>query len=39
MKEWEKDIEEDDQDIDGDRILAEIKNYKNEYFFNTNFYQ
>ena len=37
-KDWENDIEEDDQDIDGDRILAEIRNYKSEYFFNTNFY-
>ena len=38
-KEWEKVIEEDDQDLDGERILSEISNYKSEYFFNTNFYQ
>lgn len=38
-KEWEKVVEEDDMDLDGERILAEIKNYKLEHFFNTNFYK
>lgn len=37
-KDWEAWIEKDDLDIDGERILAEIKNYKNEHFWNTKFY-
>mmetsp|Transcript_3157 Transcript_3157/g.2122 ORF Transcript_3157/g.2122 Transcript_3157/m.2122 type:complete len:98 (+) Transcript_3157:632-925(+) len=32
-KEWEAWVEEDELDIEGDRILAEIKNYKAEFFF------
>jgi hypothetical protein len=38
-KEWETIVNEDDHDIEGDRLLAEIKNYKEEQFFNTNFYK
>lgn len=37
-KDWEAWIEEDELDIEGDRLLSEIKNYKSEYFFNTGFY-
>ena len=33
-KDWEAWIEEDEQDIEGERVLAEIKNYKDEFFFN-----
>lgn len=36
-KDWEAWIEEDELDIEGDRILAEIKSYKAEYFFNVDF--
>lgn len=36
-KDWEAWIEEDELDIEGERILAEIKNYKAEYFFNPIF--
>ena len=35
-KDWEAWVEEDDLDIEGERILAEIKNYKSEFFFNSN---
>lgn len=34
-KDWEAWIEEDELDIEGERIIAEIKNYKSEYFFNS----
>ena len=37
-KDWEAWIEEDELDIEGDRLLSEIKNYKSEHFFNTGFY-
>lgn len=37
-KDWEAWIEEDDMDLDGERLLAEIKNYKSEHFWNTKFY-
>ena len=33
-KDWEAWIEEDELDLEGERILAEIKNYKSEHFFN-----
>ncbi|CDW72537.1 UNKNOWN [Stylonychia lemnae] len=37
-KEWEAWIEdEDDLDIEGERILAEIKNYQAEHFYNIGF--
>lgn len=32
-KDWEAWVEEDEIDIEGERILSEIKNYKEEYFF------
>ena len=31
-KDWEAWIEHDELDLEGDRIIAEIKNYKAEYF-------
>lgn len=31
-KDWEAWAEEDELDIEGERILSEIKNYKDEYF-------
>ncbi len=31
-KDWEAWVEEDELDIEGERIIAEIKNYKIEYF-------
>ena len=34
-KDWEAWVEEDELDIEGERILAEIKNYKSEFFFNS----
>ena len=37
-KDWEAWVEEDELDIEGDRLLSEIKNYKSEHFFNTGFY-
>lgn len=37
-KDWEAWIETDDLDIDGERMIAEIKNYKGEHFWNTTFY-
>lgn len=33
-KDWEAWVEEDELDIEGERILAEIKNYRSEFFFN-----
>ena len=32
-KDWEAWVEEDELDIEGERILSEIKNYKDEFFF------
>ena len=32
-KDWEAWVEEDELDIEGDRMIAEIKNYKAEYFY------
>jgi hypothetical protein len=32
-KDWEAWIEEDELDIEGERVLSEIKNYKAEHFF------
>lgn len=32
-KDWEAWVEEDELDIEGERILSEIKNYKQEYFY------
>ena len=37
-RDWEAWIEEDEEDIDADRIISEIKNYKSEFFWNTSFY-
>ena len=37
-KDWEAWVEEDELDIEADRMLAEIKNYKSEYFFSSSFY-
>jgi hypothetical protein len=34
-KDWEAWVEEDELDIEGERIIAEIKNYKSEFFFNN----
>ena len=34
-KDWEAWIEEDELDLEGERILAEIQNYKSEFFFNS----
>lgn len=36
-KDWEAWVEEDELDIEGERILHEIKNYKAEYFYNIDF--
>jgi hypothetical protein len=36
-KDWEAWVEEDELDIEGERVLAEIKNYKAEYFYNIDF--
>ena len=35
---WQVWIEPDEMDIEGDRIISEIKNYKSEFFWNTKFY-
>ena len=35
---WQAVIEPDEVDIEADRIISEIKNYKGEYFWNTRFY-
>jgi hypothetical protein len=32
-KDWEAWVEEDELDLEGERILAEVKNYKQEYFY------
>ena len=37
-KDWEALIEEDEIDMEGDRLLSEIKNYKSEHAYNTAFY-
>jgi hypothetical protein len=37
-KDWDLMQEQDEQDIEGERLLADIRNYKAEHFFNTNFY-
>lgn len=37
-KPWEAWVEEDEMDLEGERMLSEIKNYKAEHFFNTRFY-
>ena len=37
-KDWEALVEEDEIDMEGDRLLSEIKNYKSEHAFNTAFY-
>lgn len=38
-KDWEAWGEEDETDLDGARIISEIKNYKSEFFWNTAFSQ
>jgi hypothetical protein len=37
-KDWQGWIEEDDLDMEGERLLAEIKNYKGEQMFHGRFY-
>ena len=37
-KEWQGWCEEDDLDMEGERLLAEIKNFKGEHMFSTRFY-
>ena len=37
-KDWEAWVEEDELDIEGERLIADIKNYKSEHFWQTNFY-
>lgn len=37
-KDWQGWCEEDDFDLEGERLLAEIKNYKGEHMFNSRFY-
>jgi len=37
-KDWQGWCEEDDLDLEGERLLAEIKNYKGEHMFNSRFY-
>ena len=32
-KDWEALVEEDEDDIEGERIIAEIKNYKSEHLW------
>lgn len=32
-KDWEAWVEEDELDIEGERIISEIKNYKDEFFY------
>lgn len=34
-RDWEAWVERDELDLEGDRILAEVKNFKSEFFFNT----
>lgn len=36
-KDWEAWIEEDEMDIEGDRIISEIKNYKAEHTWSDKF--
>lgn len=36
-KDWEAWVEEDELDLEGERLLSEIKNYKDEFFYNTMF--
>jgi len=38
-KAWEDWTEEDEQELEGSRLLADIKNFKSEKFFNTAFYR
>jgi hypothetical protein len=33
-KEWEALIEEDELDLEGERVLAEVQNYRQEVLFN-----
>ena len=35
---WQAWVEEDELDMEGERLISEIKNYKSEHFFNTRFY-
>lgn len=37
-KDWQGWVEEDDMDLEGERLLAEIKNYKDESLLNSRFY-
>ena len=37
-KEWQGWCDEDDLDMEGERLLAEIKNFKGEHMFSTRFY-
>ena len=37
-KDWEAWVEEDEIDMEGDRLLSEIRNFKSEHFYNTGFY-
>ena len=37
-RDWQGWCQEDDLDMEGERILAEIKNFKTEYMFQTGFY-
>ena len=32
-KDWEAWVEEDELDIEGERIISEIKNFKDEFFY------
>lgn len=38
-KGWQAWIEPDENDIEADRLISEIKNFKNEHFWNTSFYK
>ena len=38
-RDWEAWVEEDELDLEGERLLAEIKNFKAEHFFSTAFYK
>ena len=37
-QDWEAWVEEDEIDMEGDRLLSEIRNFKSEHFYNTGFY-
>ena len=37
-KDWEVLIEEDEEDVAGNQLIADIKNYKKEFWFNTRYY-